>query len=280
MRRISLALALVGAVAAAGCGGAGGTSPASSGGNKGVDQASFKLVVVGEGTPTWDAATSTTVVIPKGGVVTGGGINCGVDGTGAHTTCQVLIPYNTTAVALTATPLAPYAVWGWAGACGGTGACSVVMTDTRTIAIRFATSTAGLGAHPPFTDPAIHGPEWMKNFQSPVPAGTYTCSASNCHGPQLLGVALAPACNKCHMMPHTGAASYGTYGQTTHPADYATAALLSAGSQNCFDCHSGTNFMGAKTAGLAPGAPYRSRVLQLPHHVRPQLLHAPGRLRG
>ena len=67
MRRISLALALVGAVAAAGCGGAGGKSPAPSSGNKGVEQASFKLVVRGENA-FWDPVAGTTIILPKGGV--------------------------------------------------------------------------------------------------------------------------------------------------------------------------------------------------------------------
>lgn len=101
MRRISLALALLGAVAAAGCGGAGGKSPASSDGNKGVEQASFKLVVRGENAYL-DPATNTTIILPRGGVVSGGGIDCGVDGAGTlHKTCELTLAFNT-AVTLTA----------------------------------------------------------------------------------------------------------------------------------------------------------------------------------
>ena len=182
MRRISLALALMGAVAAAGCGGAG-TSPASSGGNKGVEQASFKLVVRGENA-YWDATVSTTIILPRGGVVSGGGIDCGVDAGGVlHKTCEALIPYSTAAMSLTATPAAPYTVYGWAGACGGTGACSFAMTDTRFVGIRFATTTANLGAHPGFTDPAIHGQEFFKVVDvdgvfltTTAPAAAYMCT--------------------------------------------------------------------------------------------------------
>ena len=204
MRRISLALALLGAIAAAGCGGAGGKSPAPSSGNKGVEQASFKLVVRGENA-YWDASASTTIILPKGGVVSGGGIDCGVDGTGAlHKACELTLAYNT-AVTLAAAgnalvaPAVGNNVHGWAGACGGTGACSFLMTDTKFVAIRFAADTAGLGAHPPFTAGAVHGAEFNK-WQQGLP-GSYTCNASNCHGAQLQGVGLAPSCTSCHNPP-------------------------------------------------------------------------------
>ena len=206
MRRISLALALLGAVAAAGCGGAGSSSPASAGGNKGVEQASFKLVVRGEGSFTQGAST---FILPKGGVVTAAaaGIDCGTswDATNLvtvlHTSCEATLPYSTANVAVTATPTSArgYAVWGWAGACTGTGACSFPMTDTRTLAIRFAANTASLGAHGPFTDPAIHVPEYNK-WANNVP-GAYTCYSASCHGANGQGVGLAPSCSMCHGAP-------------------------------------------------------------------------------
>ena len=199
MRRISLALALLGAVAAAGCGGAGGKSPASSSGNKGVEDASFKLVVRGEGAYL-DPATSTTIILPKGGVVTAsaGGINCGVDGTGGlHKVCEALIPYSTALVTLTAKPNTPtYNVWMWAGACSGTASCSFAMTDTQTVGIRFAADVGSLGAHGPFTDHRLHGLEYFKVYVTKT--SPLTCTTSSCHGAQLQGVGLAPACTSCH----------------------------------------------------------------------------------
>jgi OmcA/MtrC family decaheme c-type cytochrome len=203
MRRISLALALVGAVAAAGCGGAGGTSPSSSGGNKGVEQASFKLVVRGENA-FWDPVAGTTIILPKGGVVSApaAGIDCGTsfDVTNAvtvlHKSCEQLVPYSTTPVTVTATPDAArgYGVWGWAGACGGNGACSVTMTDTKFIGVRFAANSGGLGAHINFTDPAIHSVEFGK-WQANTPP-FYKCT--DCHGSTLQGAGLAPSCKLCH----------------------------------------------------------------------------------
>jgi hypothetical protein len=205
MRRISLALALLGAVAAAGCGGAGGKSPAPSSGNKGVEQASFKLVVRGEGS-FLDADGVSSIILPKGGVVSGGGIDCGVDGTGAlHKVCELTLPYNT-GVSLTATgnlivgsSPAAYNIHGWAGACTGTGGCSFTMTDTQFVGVRFAADSGSLGAHGPFAAHEIHGAEYLK-LQQGV-AGAYNCSAAACHGATLQGVALAPACTTCHAWP-------------------------------------------------------------------------------
>jgi hypothetical protein len=101
MRRISLALALLGAVAAAGCGGAGGKSPAPSSGNKGIEQSPMKLVVRGEGA-FFDPVAGTTIILPKGGVITStpAGINCGANGATLNKVCEFSFAYGT-AVTLT-----------------------------------------------------------------------------------------------------------------------------------------------------------------------------------
>ena len=52
----------------AGCGSSAGTSSPSSGGNKGISSATFKIVVMGE-TAVLDPATNTTITLPGGGLV-------------------------------------------------------------------------------------------------------------------------------------------------------------------------------------------------------------------
>jgi hypothetical protein len=233
-----LALALLGAVAATGCGGSGGT-PASAGGNKGVEDTSWKLVVRGEGAYL-DPATNTTIILPKGGVVSGGGIDCGVDGAAKlHKTCEVMLAYNT-AVTLTAAPNAPaYNVWGWAGACLGSGGCSFAMTDTQFVGIRFAKDTAGLGAHPAFTDPAIHGLEFFKvvdvdgvflTTATGLPKTGYLCT--DCHGgAALLGAGLAPSCASCHNWPISKGGHFNPLG-----------AMAGHSGAGCGRCHNSDNF--------------------------------------
>jgi hypothetical protein len=239
MRRISLALALLGAVAAAGCGGAGGKSPAPSSGNKGVEDTTWKLVVRGEGAYI-DPANGTTIILPKGGVVSGSGIDCGVDASDSlHKVCEVTLAYNT-AVTLTATPNAPaYNVWGWAGACNGSDACSFAMTDTQFVGVRFAVNTAGLGAHPGFTDPAIHGQEFFKvvdadgvflTTQTGLPATGYLCT--DCHGGAALnGSGLAPSCASCHNWPISKGGHFDSAG-----------AMAGHSGAGCGRCHNSDNF--------------------------------------
>jgi hypothetical protein len=239
MRRISLALALLGAVAAAGCGGAGSKSPSSSGGNKGVEDTTWKLVVRGEGA-FLDPATNTTIILPKGGVITSdvGGINCGAVGTTLNKVCEVMLPYGT-AVTLTATPNIAGWAHGWAGACTGTGGCSFTMNDTQFVGVRFAADTAGLGAHPGFTDPAIHGQEFFKvvdidgNFLTTatgLPATGFLCTA--CHGgAALTGAGIAPSCASCHNWPISKGGHFDAAG-----------AMAGHNGTGCGRCHNSDNF--------------------------------------
>lgn len=210
MRRISLALALAGAVAA-GCGQS--SAPSVSGGSKGIESQRFKLTVRGEkavryagaltrADGTVDPSFDGTLMLPEGGVVTvaGTSLDCGIDATGtAHPTCQTLIPYQDPATspgsALTVSALnAGFTVYAWAGACGGQGACAVVMNADRFVAVRFARDTAGLGSHPDLHDPAVHSPAYFAGVTGA--AGSYRCT--DCHGASLQGAGLAPACGSCH----------------------------------------------------------------------------------
>jgi OmcA/MtrC family decaheme c-type cytochrome len=229
MRRISLALALLGAVAAAGCGGAGGTNPPSSQ-NKGTPNTTYTVGVFGEkafrvqkdtnnkpvlasdGSLTLDPVNGVTVVIPGGGVVTSADLACGEGATAIYGRCTAQVAYNATAnYALAATATAPNTVWGWAGACT-VEPCQFLVTANRYVAVRFAQTTAGLGAHPPFADPAVHVPEYQKQLQTPLPAGAYHCT--DCHGSQGQGVGTAPSCGLCHANPITSQPQNGTVAKT------------------------------------------------------------------
>lgn len=248
MRRISIALALVGAVAAAGCGGAGGSTPASSSANPGLDESTFKVVVRGENA-FWDPATSTTVILPKGGVVTSGvgGISCGVDGAGVlHKVCSFDAVYATTVV-LTGTSNIAGWVHGWAGACAGTAnTCSVFVSSNRLAVIRFAATTSALGAHPNFTDPAVHVIEYMKYGK----AGAFICT--DCHGATLQGQGIAPSCMSCHARPaYPPPFDHPTDGTFAAPASHGPGWVSSA--STCAACHGGAGLAGTTWSPACTG---------------------------
>jgi predicted CxxxxCH...CXXCH cytochrome family protein len=185
-------IALLAAALASGCGGSGQTT--SSGAKKGVAGGLVTLTVRGE-KAVWDPIANTTVILPDGGLVTSVplGIDCGDVAGVLHTTCSAAFPYGTFE-ALTATTVAPNTVYGWAGACVGTGACNVEMTSDRLVVIRFAQNIVGLGSHPNFSDPAVHGAQFW-NFIEKVP-GAYPCTS--CHGTDYGGMGTALSCNDCH----------------------------------------------------------------------------------
>ena len=146
MRRMSLAVALLGAIAAAGCGG--GTTPASSGSSRGVPGSTFTVKVRGDHAvypytvPGSDPVVVTTLFVPEGGFVTAAnGLSCGfVEGQAAQTSCQADFPWGAadapTLVPVTATPTAPNAVFAFAGACTGSGACVVSGNANRLLMVR------------------------------------------------------------------------------------------------------------------------------------------------
>ena len=85
-----------------------------------------------------------TVTPPANGTITGIGIACGTGGTDCAET------YDTgTIVPLTATPSTGYTFGGWTGACTGTGACSVTMTQARTVGATFTIQRYTLTVTPP-----------------------------------------------------------------------------------------------------------------------------------
>ena len=85
-----------------------------------------------------------TVTPPTNGTITAAGINCGTGGAD----CLEAYDYGT-AVALTATPASGFQLDGWTGACTGTGACSVAMTQARTVGATFGPRRYTLTVTPP-----------------------------------------------------------------------------------------------------------------------------------
>ena len=137
MRRISLALALAGAVSAA-C--SGGAKSSGTGSDKGVSDGTFTVVV--QNGQAINGAPANPGLAIKGGYVTSvpAGIDCGE---GAHSACSATFASNVT-VALTATPVGtdpaftlPYAFLGWAGDCQGEGACSLTGASPNFCPINF-----------------------------------------------------------------------------------------------------------------------------------------------
>ncbi len=190
MRRVSLALALAGAVAAAGCGK---SSSAGNSGNRGVAQGTFNITVQN------GQNGNKSLAITGGYVVsTPAGIDCGI---APHNTCSADFadknPDGTPlVVTLTATPVAPNVFWGFAGDCwaatpaaDGTGSCTLQGLADKYILAQFATSTG----HPNWTDPAFHAPNYISD--------AFNCQ--RCHGATLSGQGLAPSCGRCHEWPMT-----------------------------------------------------------------------------
>jgi hypothetical protein len=197
MRFLSFAGAVLVALAATGCGRSSSTSspPGEKKGPAAPTTLTFVMEVRGE-TAVLDPDTSTTVVLPGGGLVTSsvGGIDCGVVGGALHKACKASIDYGAKGVLVTATPDAGsgYALFSWAGACTGPSPCKVDVTTNRLVVVRFAKTAGALGAHPDFSEPTIHGPEYF--------TGKLGCAG--CHG------AFAPSCGQCHAFPfdHPGLA--------------------------------------------------------------------------
>ncbi|MCE9576500.1 MAG: choice-of-anchor D domain-containing protein [Deltaproteobacteria bacterium] len=83
-------------------------------------------------TATFDAITPTLTVALAGsgtGAIAGPGIDCGGD-------CSEIYAYNTS-VTLTATAAAGNTFVGWSGACNGVGACTIAMSQARSVTATF-----------------------------------------------------------------------------------------------------------------------------------------------
>ena len=85
-----------------------------------------------------------TVTPPTGGTITASGINCGTGGSDCTQDYD-----QGTVVPLTATPAAGHTFGGWTGACSGTGACSVTMTQAQTVGATFTIQRFTLTVTPP-----------------------------------------------------------------------------------------------------------------------------------
>jgi hypothetical protein len=213
MRRISLAVALTGALAAVGCGG--NVSP-DSGSGKGIEAGTFTVTI-----------QNTAPLDIKGGnvVSTPAGINCGI-GVSGIAACEASFPVGT-AVTLTATPVGvdagkAYLFGGWAGDCWGTGACKLLGNADRYVLAAFSTEAL---PHPAFGDPKIHDPAFAAFARGDT--GAWACT--DCHGATLQGSGMAVACTQCHAQDQ---------------ADKFLAVLASptkpvAGQESCNLCHAG-----------------------------------------
>ena len=110
------------------------------------------------------------------GVVTGTGINCGADCTETYANGQ--------SVTLTPTPAAGSYFAGWSGACTGTGACSVNMTDNRSVNARFellrtlTVLKAGLGSGTVTGVGIACGTDCTESYSTTSPTVTLTVVAS------------------------------------------------------------------------------------------------------
>jgi hypothetical protein len=222
MRRITLALALSGAVAGTGCSGGGGTT--GSGGNQGVPGQTFTITI--------QNGQNGAALAIKDGYVTSSppGIDCGL---APHTACSFEFPVVDAdadglqdSVTLTATAVGTGKLFlGWAGDCSSlTNVCTVTGWADKYVLATFGTQADRTG-HPNWSDLLVHE-NAMKALLQPPLAGTYQCA--NCHGPRLTGAGLAPSCfsGSCHaagsLHAKVALSSAGT-ATATNPADGAGA---------------------------------------------------------
>ncbi|HZZ85220.1 MAG TPA: hypothetical protein VFE30_11835 [Anaeromyxobacteraceae bacterium] len=243
MRRISLALALIGAVAVTGCGG---SKSSGTGTLKGVNQGTFNIDInqppVGGsistsdnkikcgasdlGTPTVDPATGNLVSTPT--YLTG------------FSACAKQTAYPTgTPVVITAAPATGFVFVAWAGDCSGASAtCTLNGPGDKTPIAIF--SKPGAAGHPNFMDPTLHGPAYLAFSLGQT--GALQCT--NCHGPSMLGQGIAVSCASCHkwpMGPHFDASAQA-WG--SHP-----------NSAPCYRCHTSAGFQSWISTGAYLGTP-------------------------
>jgi hypothetical protein len=249
MRRTTLALALLGAVAATGCGVQ--SKPAPTGQNKGVENNKFTMEVIGD---EQYVSGGTIYMLPKGGTISGSGLNCGITGLGTtaspfvyNTTCKVTTLTYSSVITLTANrdTASGYTAVMFAGAAAGNKlSYDVTMSSDKFVAVRFAIDAASLGAHPNFSNGTVHVDEYMRWAQNAP--GALTCNSVSCHGVNGQGAGYAPACTSCHhhtttpKMPPNGADVHAIpFPVSAHGPAYANATL------QCTQCHGATLAGGA-----------------------------------
>jgi OmcA/MtrC family decaheme c-type cytochrome len=181
MRRISLAVALIGAVAASGCGG--NKKPASDSGAKGTAGVNFTVTINNTG-------PGTVVSSPAG-------INCSpADAPATSRTCSATFASGA-AVTLAATPSTGQYFNGWYGGCSGTGACKLfVDVDANGITLsKPVTTDADKYVVAYFSASAQAHTNWAAGHPK---IGETNLNCGICHGQNGEGVGLAPACTSCH----------------------------------------------------------------------------------
>jgi hypothetical protein len=225
MHRISLAMALLGAVAAAGCGGAGNPSSDGSGGGRGVKEGFIRVTVQNGQDLNPDFAGTINPLAIKGGYVTStpAGIDCGEGA--SHSTCTVQFPLGS-AIVLDATVVATttHQFFGWAGDCAGEGSCTLSGNADKYVVAMFGTDRAG---HPNWSAGAVHGPMYFAYTRDEP--GSLDCTL--CHGASLQGQAIAVSCSLCHPWPVHGLATP----IAALNKDFASGPAVTA---ECLNCHS------------------------------------------
>jgi hypothetical protein len=222
MRRISLALALVGAMAATGCGK---TSTSNTGGNRGVSDGTFHVTI--QNGQNQKPVNGVTPLAITGGYVTSdvGNIDCGEGRTGL---CEADVSIAT-GVTLTTHGNNGNIVTGWAGDClpvaqaDGTlnTTCKLTGASDKYVVVAFGTQIL---AHANLSDPLAHEPMFAAFTRA---QGSYSLKCTSCHGATLAGAGLAVACASCHTQEQVD----GMLAMLATP--------LPAGAENCATCHPG-----------------------------------------
>jgi hypothetical protein len=228
MRRISLAVALVSAVAA-GCGV--GNKPSSTSGEKGTAGVNFDVKVNNQGPGTVTANP--------------GALTCA-----ANSTCTWTFTAGTTVV-LAAAPTGTNYFNGWFGGCSGTGTCTLTGQADKYVVSYFSETPQ---AHPTFNDVDLHAGEFAK-FVNAAP-GALQCT--KCHGAQLQGLGMGISCGTCHSVPARDPIAFGGhFDGTKEPWSSHTTGW----DQACQRCHTNGGFLDFIGAD---GAPNLNAVYPLP----------------
>lgn len=171
------------------------------------------------------------LTVTKGGAGTGtvtsspAGIDCGG-------ICNSSFNYNTS-VTLTATPAASWTFTGWSGACTGSGACIVSMTQARTVTATFQDATPPAVTHSPVTSAVVStalpitatvtdniGVQTISLFYRTTGAGSFTATTMTAAGATYSGTIPSGAVTKAgvqYFLEARDAANNVTRAPTTAP---------------------------------------------------------------
>lgn len=257
MYRIRLALSLVVMVVLTGCYGAKSTGASTSTRLAAKGSAGKYFYVNVNKPPVGGSITAAGAVPMSGGITnctethTAIAAGCGTpitntSGSGeiGGTTYQTQFAWNGGDVTITATPATGQALISWAGDCSGSGpTCTLSPGADKTVIAVFGPPGSG---HPNFMDPALHAPAFF----------SVTLVCKKCHGDQLQGVSIAPACTVCHggtkaralppggsIQPLIGFAHPMSDWSSTPALQAAHAAAYATDSMACRTCH-GANLQG------------------------------------